>query len=321
MTETDKRHDSVTVDGLARMLQDGRITRRGFLAGAAGLLGSIGAAEALLARVAGAQTTSKNTLVVGQSSDVSKLDPQMSTTVNDIAITFNLFDNLLTPPSGRQALSRPRHRVEAGDPTTWPFKLRPGVKWHNGDPFTSADAKFSLERTYDPTAKTIVTRSSPPSIASRRPIRSRSSSTPRSRTRCWPRARPSTAARSCPRSTWRRWGRTTFNAKPIGTGPVQLASWVKDDRVVLDANPDYWGGKIERRPVDLPADSRDWRRASRRSSRARWTSITQLPPDQRDRVAKAPTTRDRGASTRGLYVPVGDDAEAAARQPARSGRP
>jgi hypothetical protein len=47
MTGKDKRNDGVTVDGLARMLQDGRITRRGFLAGAAGLLGSIGAAEAL----------------------------------------------------------------------------------------------------------------------------------------------------------------------------------------------------------------------------------------------------------------------------------
>src|SRR5262249_62319487 len=40
--------------------------------------------------------------------------------------------------------------------TTWRFKLRPGVKWHNGDPFTSADAKFSIERTYDPNVKTMV---------------------------------------------------------------------------------------------------------------------------------------------------------------------
>src|SRR5207245_4989105 len=40
--------------------------------------------------------------------------------------------------------------------TTWRFKLRPGVKFHNGDPFTSADAKFSVERTYDPAVKTMV---------------------------------------------------------------------------------------------------------------------------------------------------------------------
>src|SRR2546427_13120011 len=36
------------------------------------------------------------------------------------------------------------------------FKLRQGVKWHNGDPFSSADAKFNIERTYDPNTKTRV---------------------------------------------------------------------------------------------------------------------------------------------------------------------
>ena len=39
-----------------------------------------------------------------------------------------------------------------------------------------------------------------------------------------------------------------------GTGPYKFVEWVKDDRVVLEANPDYWGGapKIKRivwRPI------------------------------------------------------------------------
>ena len=155
MTEDDKRPGEVSVDGLARMLRDGRITRRGFLASAAGLLGSMAAAEGLLARVAGAQTTSKNTLVVGQSSDVSKLDPQMSTTVNDIAITFNLFDNLLTRRRDGKLYPSLATEWKLVNPTTWQFKLRPNVKFHNGDRFTSADVKFSYERSYDPNAKVI----------------------------------------------------------------------------------------------------------------------------------------------------------------------
>jgi peptide/nickel transport system substrate-binding protein len=33
-----------------------------------------------------------------------------------------------------------------------------------------------------------------------------------------------------------------FATQPIGTGPFMLREWLKDERVVLDVNPDYWGG-------------------------------------------------------------------------------
>src|SRR5512139_4120603 len=159
MNDRDTRPDGTTIDGLARMLQDGRITRRGFLAAAAGLLGSMGAAEGLLGRVAGAQTTSKNTLVIGQSSDISKLDPHLSTTVNDIAVTFNLYDNLLSRHHDGKLYASAATEWKLLNPTTWQFKLRQGLKFHNGDPLTSADVKFSFERTYDPNAKGVNVRS------------------------------------------------------------------------------------------------------------------------------------------------------------------
>ena len=34
--------------------------------------------------------------------------------------------------------------------TTYTFKLRPGVKWHDGQPLTSADVKFSVEKAVKP---------------------------------------------------------------------------------------------------------------------------------------------------------------------------
>jgi peptide/nickel transport system substrate-binding protein len=38
------------------------------------------------------------------------------------------------------------------DPTTWEFKLRPGVKFHDGRPFTAADVVFSFQRALLPTS-------------------------------------------------------------------------------------------------------------------------------------------------------------------------
>ena len=53
MADCESTHDLVNVDGLVRMVRDGRITRRRFLARTAVLLGSVTAAEGLLARVGG----------------------------------------------------------------------------------------------------------------------------------------------------------------------------------------------------------------------------------------------------------------------------
>ncbi len=74
LTDGGTKPDSATVDGRARMLREGQITRRGFLARAVGFVDGWVAAENLLARVVGAQTTSKTDLVIAQGSDISKLD-------------------------------------------------------------------------------------------------------------------------------------------------------------------------------------------------------------------------------------------------------
>ena len=129
------------------------VTRRDLLKGAAAV--GIGGALAQ-ARPVSAQTTQKKELVTAQSGDISKFDPHYSTSSNDIRVSFNLFDNLVSRhPDGKLAPSLATEwKLEAQ--TVWRFKLRQGVKFHNGDPLTSADVKYSIERTYDPAAKTMV---------------------------------------------------------------------------------------------------------------------------------------------------------------------
>src|SRR2546426_8068233 len=129
-----------------------QITRRELLQGAAAL----GVAGAVVPRSAQAQTTQKRELVVAQGGDISKFDPHFSTSSNDIRVSFNLFDNLVSRhPDGKLHPGLATEWKLHGQ-TQWTFKVRPGVKWHNGDPFTAADAKWSLERTWDPKVGTRV---------------------------------------------------------------------------------------------------------------------------------------------------------------------
>src|SRR6266704_1754585 len=129
------------------------MTRRELLKGAA-LLGAA-AVPALPARSL-AQTTQKKELVTAQGGDIARFDPHFSTSSNDIRVSFNLFDNLTSRhPDGKLYPGLATEWKLQGQ-TAWTFKLRQGVKFHNGDPFTSADAKFSIERTYDPGVKTMV---------------------------------------------------------------------------------------------------------------------------------------------------------------------
>jgi peptide/nickel transport system substrate-binding protein len=301
MADSKTTHDLVNVDGLVRLVRDGRITRRGFLARAAVLLGSVAAAEGLLARVVGAQAAGKNTLVIGQSSDISKFDPHMSTTVNDIAVTFNLFDNLLSRHRDGKLYPALATEWKLVNPTTWQFKLRPNVKFHNGDPLTSADVKFSYERSYDPKARTNVV-----SVLST--IDRIETPDPLTVTIITKKPDPLLAARTAyyagqimPKAYFEKVGADEFNAKPIGTGPVKFTSWVKDDRLVLDANKDYWGGKIEVDQIIFrPLPELSARLAALLKGEV--DLITKIPPDQADRVATGPNTKIEGVLYGGLYA-------------------
>jgi peptide/nickel transport system substrate-binding protein len=278
----------------------GHVTRRELLKGAA----AAGAAGVLVHAVpegASAQSTQKRELVLAQGGDVSKFDPHFSTSSNDIRVSFNLFDNLTSRhPDGKLYPGLATEWKLQGQ-TTWQFKLRPGVKWHNGDPFTSEDAKFSIERTYDPAAKTMVATA----LSTIDHVEAPDPTTLVVHTK---KPDPLLPARLgfyggqiVPKKYLAAVGPDAFNAKPVGTGPVRFASWTKDDRAVLEANPDYWGGKIDvDRVVVRPIPETAARVASLQKGEV--DVITQLPPDHYERVNAGPSTRVAGALYAGLYV-------------------
>jgi peptide/nickel transport system substrate-binding protein len=276
------------------------LTRRDLLKGAAAL----GAAAAVPTTAGGpalAQTTQKKELITAQSGDVSKFDPHFSTSSNDIRVSFNIFDNLTSRhPDGKLYPGLATEWKLEGQ-TTWRFKLRQGVKFHNGDPLTSADVKFSIERTYDPTAKTMVATA----LATIEKIETPDPSTVVITTKKPDPLLPARLAfyggQIVPKKYLESVGNDTFNAKPVGSGPVKFGSWVKDDRAVLEANPDYWGGKIDvDRWIMRPIPETAPRIAALLKGEV--DVITQLPPDQGERVAGNASTRVAGALYAGLYV-------------------
>ncbi len=96
-------------------------------------------------------------------------------------------------------------------------------------------------------------------------------------------------------------GNDAFNAKPVGTGPMRFVSWVKDDRLTLEANPDYWGGKPDFDRLVVRAIPETAPRIAA-LLKGEVDIITQLPPDQEDRVKANAATRVEGALYAGLYV-------------------
>ena len=276
------------------------VTRRELLKSAAAL-GAAGALSHAMPRAAHAQSTQKKELVVAQGGDISRFDPHFSTSSNDIRWSFNIFDNLTSRhPDGKLYPGLALESKLQGQ-TTWAFKLRQGVKFHNGDPFTSADAKASIERTYDPAAKTMVATA----LATIEKVEAPDASTLVITTKKPDPLLPARLAfyggQIVPKKYLESVGGDAFNAKPVGTGPVRFVSWVKDDRAVFEANPDYWGGKIDMdRWVMRPIPETAPRIAALLKGEV--DVITQLPPDQGERVTGNASTRVTGALYAGLYV-------------------
>ena len=277
-----------------------QITRRELLKGTAAL-GAAAAFPASLPRSAPAQTTPKRELVVAQGGDISKFDPHFSTSSNDIRVSFNVFDNLVSRHPDSKLHPGLATEWKREGQTQWTFKIRQGVKWHNGDPFTAADAKFSLERTWDPkiatrvsTVFTTIDRIEAPDAATLIVHTKKPDPLLPARLAFY-------GGQIVPQKYVEKVGGEEFNAKPVGTGPVRFVSWTKDDKLVLEANPDYWGGRIE---VDRVVVRSIPETAPRIASllKGEVDVITQLPPDQEERVRGNASTKVAGALYAGLYV-------------------
>jgi peptide/nickel transport system substrate-binding protein len=90
-------------------------------------------------------------LVVGMSQDLPGLDPHPSTSTITYQVLSLVYQGLVD--FDRELKIKPvlaESWTTSADGRTWTFKLRKGVKFHNGRALTAGDVKFSLDRILDP---------------------------------------------------------------------------------------------------------------------------------------------------------------------------
>ena len=227
---------------------------------------------------------------MAQGGDVATFDPHMRTAANDIRVSFNIFDNLVARRADGKLHPGLATEWKVTGPQTYQFTLRQGVRWHNGDPFTAADAKYSIERTYDPAVKTMVSTV----LATIDRIETPDAATLVIHTKkpdpLLPARLSFYGGQILPKRYLEQVGADGFARQPVGTGPLRFGSWAKDDRTVLEANPDYWGGRVDvDRVVFRPIPETASRVAALLKGEV--DLITALSPDQFERVSQHATTQ------------------------------
>lgn len=94
-----------------------------------------------------AEPTYKDTIVWGQGADITSLDPHQGKETTAVQVTNHVFDTLFV-------LNQDTNEIEGqiceswtqDDDITYTFKIREGIKFHDGSDLTAEDVKFSLDR-------------------------------------------------------------------------------------------------------------------------------------------------------------------------------
>lgn len=178
-------------------------------------------------------------LVAAIAGEPDQLDPHKTSAYFSFEVLENVFDTLVEPDADLEMKPALAESWEVSpDELTWTFRLRPGVRFHNGDPLTAEDVVFSYRRIIDEgltnvdkfSAVADVSAPDPATVVIRldRP-------TPNLLTNLGGFKGMAIVSRRNVES-----GEIATN--PVGTGPFAFAGQRSGDSITLRANPDYWGG-------------------------------------------------------------------------------
>src|SRR5438477_8958914 len=85
-------------------------------------------------------------LTIGLGADVTAIDPHYHNVTPNNNVAAHIFDYLVLRDERQKPIPGLAESWRNIDPLTWEFKLRKGVKFHDGSDFTADDVVASLER-------------------------------------------------------------------------------------------------------------------------------------------------------------------------------
>ena len=179
------------------------------------------------------------TLTIALGSEPTTLDPQVRDDGGERAVNDNIYETLMVrTQDGSLVPGLAAERPTQVESATWEFRLRPGVQFHNGEPFNAASVVASIKRIVNPRFNSeqvsyfstiedakelgeltlqITTKGPDPILPSRM---------------YWMKMVPPKYSET-----------EGFAENPVGTGPYRFVSWDRGSQILLEANPNYWDGE------------------------------------------------------------------------------
>lgn len=203
----------------------------------------------------GATESISGTLRIGLPITPTNLNGILAQNTNEVFVDGLIYSQLVALDDESREIPDLAERVPtlangdiSKDGLTITYHLRRNVKWHDGVPFTSKDVAFSWKAVMN-RKNNVVARNGFDQVAS--------VATPDAYTavfhmkRIFPPAIEALFGESdsptfiLPEHLLAKYpdvNQIPFNSAPIGTGPFKFARWLRGDRIVLSANPDYFLG-------------------------------------------------------------------------------
>ncbi len=179
------------------------------------------------------------TVTLAMSVDLQTLDGSQNVTTYHRIFFKHVYDPLITIDPSFKLQPALAERWEMVDPLTWRFHLRQGVTFQNGEPFNAEAVRFTIEQSRRPTAQS---RSTLGIVKDMKVVDDHTidliTASPFANTLT---QLADTVFPVAPQY-YAKVGPEEFARNPIGTGPYQVESWHRGDRITLAAYKNWWRG-------------------------------------------------------------------------------